>query len=1023
MKCFKVLGILLLFFVFSGQLFAQNKITLTGQVISASDNSPIIGATVMEEHTTNGIMTDFDGNFTIKVEEGSNLAVSFVGMKTFSQNVSLFEDLSKIVIELQDAVMDLDDVVVIGYGVQKKSTVTGAISSIDSKDMEKLPVQRAEQALQGKVAGVAVASSSGQPGATVAVSIRGVGTTGNSQPLYIVDGSPSGDISYLAASDISNMEVLKDAAASSIYGARGANGVIIITTKKGAVGELKVSYDGYVGVQRPARTVDMMNAEEYAVVMNDAYYRAGYDTAYVSNETLAKIGTEGTDWQKELFSTNAIMQNHSVTMSGGSDKATQSVSLSYLSQEGIVSEDKSKYERFNGRINLNQKAYDDRLNTGLSLVYSHIRSQGVDANGEYDSPTGHALNMDPLTSVYNEDGSFGMPYNPGMQEIVNPLGKLYYLHDSYRTDKVVANLFAQYEIVPNLKFRSNIGIDFSYQTHDTYTPIYYLSSIRKNETSDVSKSINRWYTYNWENTLTYSKTFDKKHDFTALIGTSAVTSKWEDLGGSGSELTIDTPDNAYLSNIGNIESMSTYGSASENSLLSAFGRVNYAYANKYLASVTMRYDGSSRFGANNRFAFFPSVSTGWVVSEENFLNGRTGSLAFIKLRASWGQNGNENIGDFNYLSSISNDNNYNWDTGSPVNGSAPTKVSNPDLRWETSEQLDLGFDLRFDNGLYSTFDYYVKTTKDLLITAPIPGYVGNNPPTVNGGTVKNNGMEFLLGYDKRSGDFTYGASLNLTTNKNEMTAINNDEGRLYGANVGPSGLKNITMAEVGQPIGFFWGLETDGVFQTQQEVDAHAKDGELIQKTASAGDFRYVDQNGDGEINDNDRIYLGDPHANFTYGINLNLGYKGFDMNMFFYGVAGNQIIDATRRYDLSAANFHTDYIDRWTGAGSTNDMPQISWDDSNGNFSRFSDFMVKDANYFRLKNLQVGYTLPETALEKICLESARFYVSGENLFTITGYKGYDPEIGSTGDIFQTGIDKGVYPKSTMFSFGMNLKF
>lgn len=1022
MKKLNYLIILLLCAV--SALNAQDKVTLKGEIVDLIDGTPVVGASITEVGTTNGVLADFDGLFSLVVSgSDAKVEVSFIGMKSVIVSVSDIKDLNNYVVKLENDVMGLDDVIVIGYGTQKKSSVTGAISSIKSEDIDKLPIQRPEQALQGQVAGVSVASNSGQPGSSVAVKIRGVGTTGASQPLYIVDGSPAGDISYLASTDIASMEVLKDAAASSIYGSRGANGVILITTKKGRSGKLQVSYDGYYGLQSPSSKVDLLNAEEYVVIMNEAYYNGGSLEQYVDPSILDKMGKEGTDWQEEIFNNSAAIQSHTVTMSGGSDNMKQSLSLSYFSQDGVISEDKSNYERYNFRANNEGTAYDGRLKVGATILYSHMRSQGVDANGEYDSPTGHALNMDPITPVYNDDGTFGSPYNPGMQEIVNPIAKLFYLHDSYRTDKVVGNIYGEYEIIEGLKFKSSFGIDYAYQIHDVYTPIYYLSDIRYNSESDVSKEFQRWYNYNWENVLSYNKTIADDHTITAILGTTAITNYWENLSGSGSELIIDTPDNAYLANVGNIESKTAGGSYSENSLLSAFGRVNYSYLDKYLVSLTLRYDGSSRFGSNNQFASFPAISTGWVASEEEFLADKLGPLDFVKIRASWGQNGNENIGDFAYLSSIANNNNYNFDAGTPISGSAPSKVSNPDLKWETSEQLDFGFDLRFKNNIFVNFDYYDKKTKDLLIVAPIPAYVGNSAPSVNGGNVSNKGIELLVGYSNNDNEFTYGGSLNISTNKNEVTAINNDEKKIYGVSVGPSGMKQITMAEVGQPIAFFNGLETDGIFQNQAEIDAHSFDGELIQKQASPGDFRYVDQNNDGVIDSSDRIYLGDPHPDYTYGINLNMGYKGFDMSLFFYGVGGNQIIDATRRYDLSAANYSNEFLNRWTGEGSTNVMPRVTFNDANGNLSNFSDFMVKDADYFRLKNLQIGYSLPESVLEAANLSKVRFYISGENLFTITSYKGYDPEIGSADYIFNTGVDKGVYPKATMFTFGANINF
>lgn len=1000
-------------------IFAQ-EYSVTGKVTSAEDGAPIPGVSVIVKSTTNGTITTMDGDYSLKVNKGDRIVFSFIGM----ESQEFVAESVRIDVVMQAEVSDLDEVVVIGYGVQKKSAVTGAISSIKSEDIQKMPIQRAEQAIQGQVAGVQVAANSGQPGSGISVNIRGVGTTGNTQPLYIIDGNPVGDISYLASTDIGSMEVLKDASASAIYGARGANGVVIITTKKGTEGSAKLSYDGYYGVQNAWRQMDLLDAGEYQMIINESLMNAGFNSSspdWIQNSEVAGIGS-GTNWQKEIFRDNAPIQSHTLTLSGGNQKVLYSSALSYFAQDGIVSEDKSSYERINFRTNANYTSYNDKLKIGSSIVYSRFKSKGVDPNDVFNSPLARAINIDPITSVRDENGEFMQPIR-NMQEIVNPVAAMYYLYDEYKTDKIVGNLYAEYEFVPKLRVKSSIGIDYAYQWQDVYKPIYALSDITRNDHTKVDKTMKNWYTYNWETTLNYHHNFGK-HDVDVLAGTTAMTSTYENLTGSGSDLIIVGPDYAYIDNVGNNESKTSGGTFEENALLSFFGRVNYSYGNKYMASATVRYDGSSRFGSNNRYATFPSVSVGWIISEENFLKDKLGPVSFVKLRASWGQNGNENIGNFRYLASIANNNNYNFNSGALINGSAPSKIANPDLKWETSEQTDIGVDLRMGSNFSLNFDYYNKKTKDLLIDAPIPGYVGNSAPTVNGGVVQNRGVELLLGYKNGVNKFSYGATLNFSANKNEVTEINNDEGIINGdVNIGPSGMKNITIAKVGEPIGYFYGWETKGIFQNQEEVNAHSKDGELIQPNAAPGDLIYVDQNNDGVLNDADRVNLGDPHPDFTVGLNLNCAYKNFDFSMFWYGVVGNQIIDATRRYDLQNANYQTSVLNRWTGEGASNTEPRVTWSDTNNNRGSFSDYMVKDADYLRLKNLQIGYTLPKSVLQKVNIDRVRVYVSGDNLLTFTKYSGFEPEIGNSDDVFYTGVDQGVYPQARVISVGANVTF
>ncbi|MCB0559039.1 MAG: TonB-dependent receptor [Lewinellaceae bacterium] len=1018
---------LLLFW--SMELSGQER-TLTGTVTSSEDGLGIIGANILLKGTSTGTITDFDGKYELKVPgPDAVLIFSYTGMRTEEITVG-----GQSVIDLAMApdVEILEEVVVVGYGVQKKSVVTGAIASVSAEDIGQTPVLRIEQALQGRAAGVQVTNSSGQPGDAITVRIRGAGTTGSADPLYVVDGLPVGGIDYLNPGDIESIEVLKDAASAAIYGARAANGVVLITTKSGKEGKMQLSYDGYVGVQNPWRKLAMLNATEYALIQNEAAAASKLTIPFADPYALG----EGTNWQDQLFNENAPILNHQVAVTGGNQKSTYAGTLSYFSQEGIVGGDKSQFDRYTARINSAHEV-SDRFTFGQNLSFTHIDRRSIDGNNEFGGPLMSALNIDPITPVFETDPARLAAYDPNAvkdgdgnvyaisryatQEVVNPLARLEVTNGKYKLDKIVGNVYGELEIIPRLKLRTSYGIDLAYGTNNSFRPIFFLNAAQISSESRVDKSVDRWFNWIWENTLSYEIGFGS-HDFSFLAGTTAQENSYENLAGGKSDVVFSDFDNAFLNTAVNEESATAGGGASQSALLSYFGRVTYDFEDKYLFTGIVRVDGSSRFGENNRFGVFPSFSAGWVISQEPFLQG-SDVLDFLKVRASWGQNGNQEIGDYRWASTIATGAGYSFGDGTVfTSGSVPATVPNPDLEWETSEQTDFGVDMRFWRGKISvTADYYIKKTIGLLVDAPIPGIVGNNAPTVNGGNVENKGFELAIDYRNKAGELDYNIGVNFSNNQNEVTAINNAEGVLVGAGFSTYG--SVSRAAIGFPIAYFWGLQTDGLFQTVGDVENYTNgDGGLIQPGAAPGDIKFVDLNGDGVINDADRTIIGNPTPEWTYGANLSADYRNFDFSLFLLGTVGNEIFNGTRRHDLTTANMPARFLDRWTGEGTSNDIPRSTATDPNGNFSKISDFYIEDGSFLRVKDLQFGFSLPQGALDVLHIQHARIYVAAQNLLTITGYNGFDPEIGARSAL-DIGIDRGIYPQARSYRIGANVVF
>lgn len=1020
-------------FLLSMDVFGQTRIS--GTVTDQGTGETVPGATVLVKGTTNGTVTDIEGKYSLEVADANAiLTVSFIGYSGIEVPIS---GRSTVDIALEVDITELTEVVVIGYGTQKKKVVTGAIASINSKEINSTPSLRVEQALQGRTPGVQVTNLSGQPGESPTVRIRGAGTTGNADPLYVVDGFVVGGIDYLNPGDIESIDVLKDAASAAIYGARAANGVVLITTKSGKEGKMTVSYSGYYGVQNVANTVDMLNADEYKMIQNEGARNANQTEVF----DLDEIPAHDTNWQDELFQDNVPISNHQITVSGGNDKSTFTSSVSKFSQQGIIGGDKSQFDRYTARLNSSHKV-NVMFNFGNNLAYSHIVRRGIGSNQNFNGPLSSAMNLDPLTPVFETDADIlsQPPYSnnpvltdrngnvyaisPRIQaEVVNPLAIIENANPETRVDKFVGNWFAEFLPIEGLRIRSSLGTDLAFVLNDSYTPLFYLNGSQSNiEKTSVFKGIDRYFNWQFENLISYSKKIDN-HNFSGLIGTTAWQGNFENLTGSNSIVPVDDPDNVYL-NLAADTAWRAGGGADQQALASIFARVTYDFSDKYLFTAIMRRDGSSKFGSNKRWGNFPSIGLGWVISDEVFFS-PISFINLLKLRGSWGVNGNQEIGNYQFLTTLDQSQGYTFGAGRVI-GASPSRLANADVAWEESEQLDIALDYGlFGNQLTGSIDYYVKKTKGLLQNIPIPFYTGLDGSFANVGTVENKGIELAINWRATAGELNYSVSLNGAYNFNEMTHIGSGEGDVInGGSWAVSG--PVARAEAGRPIGYFWGYKTDGIFQNESEVDRHIatsgdNSGNQLQPRAVPGDVRFVDVNNDGIIDDLDRTIIGNPIPDVTFGATFSADYKGFDFSMLISGSYGNDIFNGSQRRDLQFTNRTKAILGRWTGEGSTNEMPRVTWTDTNNN-NRVSDLYIEDGSFARIKNMQIGYSLPEKVREKFGSSRFRIYASAENLLTFTNYSGIEPEIGAFNPLDQ-GIDRAVYPHSRTFRFGVEVGF
>lgn len=1030
-------------------MFAQTH-TVKGKVVDKA-NEPLIGVAVNIKNTSQGSITDFEGNYSIQVNtENAVLVFSYIGydkqeIKVGARNV--------IDVVMHEASIALDQVVVVGYGTSKRGDVTGSISSIDAAEIKKVPVVNVGQALQGRMSGVQVTNNDGTPGAGVQVLIRGVGSFGDNSPLYVVDGYPGASISNLNPSDIQSIDVLKDASAAAIYGNRAANGVVIITTKRGNADKMQLSVDATVSVQFKPSTFDVLNAQDFASLATEISKK---ENAPVLDAWANPSGLRTIDWQ-DLMYRAGLKQNYNLSLRGGSEKVQTSISLGLTNQEGVVRF--SDYKRYNIALTQDYKPLK-WLKSSTSLRYAYTDNKTVFGSGQ--GGVGRLAKLiptmtgNPLTDeVENANGVFGF-YDKNANA-VRDNENVYARSKSNDQKNISHNLIANTSLEINpfkgLVFKTNFGISYGASSGYDFNP--YDDRVPTTRLATYRQYASNSFEYLWENTLNYSNTFGK-HSIDVLGGVSIQENTARNMSVYGEGLSSDG-----LRNLGSLQTMRDIsGNQQTWSLASQFARLTYKFAERYILTGTVRRDGSSRFMRGNRWGVFPSVSAAWRIKEESFLKD-VDFISNLKLRASYGEAGNQNIGLFQYQSSYTTgkrSSNYGYVFGQDktyIDGMVQVFLPNPNLKWETSKQTDIGIDLGFfNNKLMLTADYYIKKSSDFLLEIQMPAQTGFTKATRNVGSVKNNGFEFSVDYRDNSHDFKYGVNVNLTTVKNKIERLS--PGKDAVANLQSLGFPTtgntswavFSMSKVGGSIGEFYGFQTDGIIQNQAEIDALNANARRLNQDdnvwyiasgTAPGDRKFIDQNGDGVINDADRVSLGSPLPKFYGGINLSGEYKGFDFNLFFNYSVGNKILNFVKRNLISMGgegsiglqNVGKEfYNNRWTETNPTNKYPRAVWSDVSGN-SRVSDAFVEDGSYLRLKNIEVGYTLPANILKKASISKLRIFASVQNLFTITGYSGMDPEIGQSmssstgvaGGVTASGVDVGIYPYSRFFTMGFNLEF
>ena len=1063
--------IITLVMVCAQNVLGQTK-TITG-LVSDEAGLPLPGVTVVVQGTVNGTTTDFDGNYSIgNVGPEDRLVYTYIGMVSQTLNVG---QQTTINVTLLESYESLEEVVVVGYGVQKKALTTGANLNVKGEDIAELNTSTAMEALQGVAPGVSVTRNNGEPGAGTKVTIRGLGTIGNSSPLYIVDGVAVGNIDYLNSSDIQSIDVLKDAASAAIYGSRAANGVVLVTTHKGRQGsKAQIQYDSYYGIQKIYKNLSPLNAQEYMYIMDEGRVNDGLEpndweailqnNNWLNNNYPNDLGTalgseiwgmlqngwEGTNWIDEMSTKSAPVTSHSVNITGGGEDSTYAFGVSYLDQTGIIGGNiiDAGYKRLTARMNTEFVLFknDDHsiLTIGENLTYTNSEYRGVATGNIYWNDLHNALVQNPLMPAYWDKSPDANGFTPTLDGLANdqanPLAVMFYRSNysnlGNKDNTLVGNVYIELEPVEDLKFRSSYGLDSWFGHGRSWTPTYALGVLFSNANDGASQYQYLGANLTWTNTLTYERTFGD-HNINALIGNEVYKNQINNsVGGSMANTRFGLPEYAYLNNVDktDVNSINTFGAdyaAGGGGLLSYIARAQYDYKEKYLLSATMRADGSSNFAKGNRWGYFPSVSAGWILTNEDFLSNNSGVLDFAKFRGSWGQNGNQSIDNFIYSSNIAylNPGYYFGDT-KPISGATavPARVTNPDVTWETSEQLNFGLDARFFNSrLDFTFDWYKKTTKDWLVVAPIQGTSGAGAPYINGGDIENTGYELMLSWNDNIGDFKYGATISGAFNKNEITKIANSDGIIQGpSSVLSQGTASVSRAEVGKPIGFFYGYETDGILQTQDEVDAYVKptDGTPYFSDQRPGDVRFVDQNQDGVIDESDKKMLGNPNPDFELGIQLNAEYKGFYANITLSGKYGMQVMQSYRSFaDRFDQNYTTEIFGRWHGAGTSNTLPRLS-SVSNRNTNWISDIYMQDADYLRINNLTVGVKLGDYISDIKLFSDIKVYAAINNLYTFTNYTGMDPEVSFGHDAsWASGIDLGLYPLPRTVMFGFSVDF
>lgn len=1023
---------------------SQENLTVSGVVTSAADQLPLIGVSVQVKGTSNGSITDLDGNYSVSVASGQTLVFSYIGFKTQEIQITNQKTLNVVMEEDSET---LDEVVVVGYGVQKKKLVTGATVQVKGETLAKMNTNSPLQAMQGQTPGVNISSTSGQPGESMKVSIRGLGTVGNASPLYLIDGV-GGDISTLNPADIESIDVLKDAASAAIYGAQAANGVVLITTKSGKAGKAQISFDAYYGWQTQARKADMLNAQEYMMIMDEQAINSGnapYDWSSFESIYDANGNVYDTDWVNSMFQNNAQTQSYTLGITGGSETSTYAMSLGYMSQEGIVGgKDVSNYERYNFRINSEHKLFKDSdlLKVGEQVSFVYKMNNGISVGNQYNNTLRGAFGTSPLAPIYSDNNIYDSPYNDTTNSDWynadgNPYGSMMTNSNNENKDVTFSgNVYAELQPIKNLKFRTVFGAVYTTNEYRSFSPLYQFSIYSFNNTrTSAAQNMSHGLTMTWTNTATYDWTVGE-HAFNALLGMEMSRYSGTYLRGTTGMLRdgFDDWDHAYLDNGTATSADNGLGADGhpndETRTVSYFARFGWNWKETYMINATVRTDGSSRFARGNRYGVFPSVSAGWTISNEAFMEDTHDWLDFLKLRVSWGQVGNQNIDNYQYTAPITSSNTYylfgnqvGADAQSGYWGAYPSRLANEDVTWETSEQTNIGIDARFLRSRLSlTADFYIKTTKDWLVEAPILATAGTGAPYINGGDVKNTGIELALTWNDQIGsDFQYNVGVNGAYNKNKVGNIPTEDGIIHGdVNMLYDNTPEFYRASNGHPIGYFWGFETAGIFQNKQQIeDWRAAGNGILQADVQPGDVIYVDQDHNGVIDDNDKVDLGNGTPDFTYGFNLGFSYKNFDFALNAYGAAGNQIVQSYRNHANSHSNYTSAILGRWTGEGTSNRIPRVT--ETNINW-QFSDLYIQDGDYLRISNITIGYDFAKLINLK-AISQARLYFQVQNAFTFTKYDGMDPEIGYGTSDWVSGIDLGYYPRPRTFLVGVNLKF
>ncbi|PTM12742.1 MAG: TonB-dependent receptor [Bacteroidetes bacterium] len=965
-------------------------------------DGPLTGVSILAVGSSTGTITDLDGNYDLTLPPATDsLEFSYIGYTT--QKIAV-AGRSQIDLTLSESTQLLEQVVVIGYGSQKKGDLTGAVSVVESKDLDNLPTQSLGQALQGKVTGLQIIPTSGAPGADAIFRIRGVGTLNDADPLFVVDGMIVNDISFINPQDVASVSVLKDASATSIYGARGANGVIIITTKLGNTdGRGNVNLSAYTGTQEITKTIDLVNAQQYATLINEADVNEGRQPRFANPDQY----TTSTNWQDEVLQTAAV-NNVQLSFNGGNQQSQYNFSVNYFGQDGIIKG--SDFDRITTRFN-NQLKVKSWLTVASNVSLGYTTSNNINGG----SILLDAYRADPLTPAIDSLGNFGNTANFGSTG--NPVATIFYTNNKSQGYRVVGNTYADVSFLKHFTFRTNFGLDYVSNSNKDFVPVFQVSPIQQNQQNRLSVSQAYYRNWLWENTLSYANNWGD-HQVDGLAGLTYQDNFGEFLSGSRQNLVGESPDLQYLNAGEQLTSLANNGvNGGDWGLVSYLGRVNYTFASRYLLTLAGRIDGSSRFGANNRYGVFPSVGLGWNISNEPFFQ-QSDLLSRLKLRFSWGRTGNDRIGDYRYTALVNTGLGAVFGANETLNqGSTLQQLANPDIRWEETTQLDLGLEAGFfDNKLQLEIDAYQRTTAGILFAAEIPDYLGASAPTRNIAEVLNQGIDIKLDWRQKGRVVRYGVGVLGSILHNEVLKVDDLDSDLFGGGLGIGGQLG-TNSRAGFPVGAFYGLVVEGVFQNAADLEKYPTLGNQV-----PGDLRFADLDGDGIITaEGDRTILGSAIPDFILGANAFIEVAGFDLNVDFVGQFGNEVINAKKMSRFGAYNFESSFLDRWTGEGTSNSEPRVTFGGTN--IERLSSRFVEDGSYIRLRNLQLGYTLPVAVAQRIYLQSLRVYVSGTNLWTSTDFTGYNPEI-YNGSVFDNGIDRGtIYPISKTINVGIDIQF